>query len=77
MRELKKASSAWVHLELGDNTFTWQEGYAAFTVSSISRDAVRNYIANQEDHHRVMPFRKELAAMLEKAGVEYDPRYFD
>jgi hypothetical protein len=60
-----------------DKTFAWQEGYAAFTVSSISRDAVRNYIANQEDHHRVMPFRKELAAMLEKAGVEYDPRYFD
>jgi REP element-mobilizing transposase RayT len=77
MRELKKASSAWVHQELGDKTFAWQEGYAAFTVSSISRDAVRNYIANQEDHHRVMPFRKELAAMLEKAGVEYAPRYFD
>jgi REP element-mobilizing transposase RayT len=77
MRELKKASSAWVHQELGDKTFAWQEGYAAFTVSSISRDAVRNYIANQEDHHRVMPFRRELAAMLEKAGVEYDPRYFD
>jgi hypothetical protein len=24
-----------------------------------------------------MPFRKELAAILNKAGVEYDPKYFD
>lgn len=77
MRELKKASSAWVHQELGDKTFAWQEGYAAFTVSSTSIDAIRGYIANQEEHHRVMPFRKELAAILEKAGVEYDPSYLD
>lgn len=76
MRELKKASSAWVHQEIGKEAFVWQEGYAAFTVSSTSLDAVRNYIANQEDHHRVMPFRKELAAILDKAGVEYDPKYF-
>jgi REP element-mobilizing transposase RayT len=77
MRELKKASSAWVHQVIGKEVFAWQEGYAAFTVSSTSLDAVRNYIANQEEHHRVMPFRKELAAILNKAGVEYDPKYFD
>lgn len=77
MRELKKASSAWVHQEIGDKIFAWQEGYAAFTVSSPSRDAVRNYIANQETHHRVKPFREELVVMLEKVGVEYDPKYLN
>jgi len=77
MRELKKGSSAWVHQEIGNNTFAWQEGYAAFTVSSTARDAVRNYIANQEAHHRLTPFREELIAMLEKAGVEYDRKFFD
>jgi REP element-mobilizing transposase RayT len=76
MRETKKASSAWVHQEIGKEAFAWQEGYAAFTVSSTSLDAVRYYIANQEDHHRVMPFRKELAAILDKAGVAYDPKCF-
>lgn len=30
MRELKKASSIWVHKEIGDSTFSWQEGYGAF-----------------------------------------------
>lgn len=77
MRELKKASSAWVHQEIGKEAFAWQEGYAAFTISSTSLDAVRDYIANQEEHHKAMPFRKELAAILDKAGVEYDPRFLD
>ena len=31
MRELKKASSTWVHKEAGLRAFAWQEGYAAFT----------------------------------------------
>jgi REP element-mobilizing transposase RayT len=33
MRELKKASSTWVHNEICLSTFEWQTGYAAFTVS--------------------------------------------
>lgn len=77
MRELKKASSIWVHEEIGDKSFAWQDGYAAFTVSAPSREAIREYIANQEEHHRVKSFREELIAMLERAGVEYDPRYLD
>jgi len=77
MRELKKASSAWVHEEIGLPAFTWQEGYAAFTVSATSRDAVRHYIANQEEHHRVKSFREEFIEMLDKAGIEYDPKYLD
>ena len=75
MRELKKASSAWVHEEIRVPAFAWQEGYAAFTVSATSRDAVRQYIANQEEHHRVKSFREEVVEMLKKAGIEYDPQY--
>ena len=77
MRELKKASSAWIHDEIGLSTFAWQEGYAAFTVSVTSRDAVRHYIANQEEHHRTKTFREELVEMLHKAGIEHDPKYLD
>ncbi len=77
MRELKKASSVWVHEELKLNGFAWQEGYAAFTVSASARDAVRDYIARQEEHHRKKTFREELVEMLEKAGVVYDPRYLE
>ena len=73
MRELKKASSVWVHEQVGMPAFAWQEGYAAFTVSATSREAVKHYIANQEEHHRVKSFRGELVEMLNNAGVEYDP----
>jgi len=77
MRELKKAASVWVHDEIGRRGFAWQEGYAAFTVSASARDAVKNYILNQEKHHRTKSFREELIEMLEKADVEFDPRYLD
>jgi putative transposase len=77
MRELKKASSAWVHEEVGLRSFAWQEGYAAFTVSATSRKAVQHYIDSQEEHHRVKSFREELIEMLAKAGIEYDPQYLD
>jgi len=77
MRELKKASSVWVHEQVGLPAFAWQEGYAAFTVSATAREAVKHYIANQEEHHRLKSFREELVEMLDKAGVEYDPQYLD
>ena len=77
LRELKKASSVWVHEQIGLPSFAWQEGYAAFTVSATARDAVQSYIANQEDHHRTKSFREEWIAMLKRAGLEYDPNQFD
>jgi hypothetical protein len=77
LRELKKASSVWVHEEIGERGFAWQEGYAAFTVSATARAAVREYVANQEEHHRKKTYREELIEMLERAGVEYDPKYLD
>ena len=76
MRELKKASSAWMHDEIATR-FGWQEGYAAFTVSPSARPEVQSYIARQEVHHRNKTFREELVEFLERAGVDYDPRYFD
>jgi REP element-mobilizing transposase RayT len=77
MRELKKGSSAWVHEQIGLRTFSWQEGYAAFTVSAPTRPAVQQYIANQEQHHRARSSRDELLDLLAKAEVEFHPRYFE
>ena len=77
MRELKKASSVWVHEEIGDKTFGWQDGYAAFTVGAPSRESVKRYIAKQAEHHRVKTFREELIELLHRAGIEFDERYLD
>ncbi len=77
MRELKKSSSQWVHDEIGLKEFQWQEGYAVFSIGATTRPRVKAYIANQREHHRVKSFREELVEMLERAGVEYDPKYLD
>ena len=62
---------------MGMRSFAWQEGYAAFTVSATSRDGVKHYIANQEEHHCEKSSSEELIEMLDKAGIEYDKEYFD
>jgi len=74
VRELKKASSVWSAEQSGD-PFAWQEGYAAFTVSWTHRDAVKEYIAKQEEHHQKCDFIEELRRMLERNGVAYDPKF--
>ena len=76
LRELKKASSAWVK-ESNVPAFQWQEGYSAFTVSASAKESVQRYIANQEEHHRVKSFREELLEFLERSGLAYDSKYLD
>ena len=58
-----------------DRRFTWQEGYAAFTVSPTATDSVRRYIATQEAHHRKYSFVDELRELLNAAGIEFDEKY--
>ena len=75
MRVLKSDSSKWVHAELGLRDFAWQDGYAAFTVSKSTVDALREYVRNQEEHHRKRTFQEEYLEFLEKMEIEYDERY--
>ena len=74
MQELKKASSVWAK-ENCEPDFAWQEGYAAFTVSWTHIDAVRQYIATQDEHHRKIDFVAELKTLLGKNGVKYEEKY--
>jgi hypothetical protein len=39
------------------------------------RDAVRQYIAGQEEHHRTRTFQEEYVDFLKRSGVDYDQRY--
>lgn len=78
LRDLKANSSGRMHdvfPELKD--FSWQRGYGAFTVSASQVDKVRQYIANQEEHHREQDFREEFIGLLIKNGIEFDERYLD
>jgi len=77
MRELKRNSSIWVHTEIGDDRFAWQEGYAAFTVSPSACGSVRGYIKKQRQHHQRSSFREELVQLLQRAGIVFEDRYLD
>ena len=36
---------------------------------------IKKYIAGQEEHHKKVGFIDELKRLLEKNGVECDPKY--
>lgn len=75
VRELKKASTAWIRNKPILDAFQWQEGYGIFTVGWREKQEIKNYIAGQERHHGKKTFRVELIDMLNDAGVEFDPKY--
>jgi len=75
VREIKSASSRWVHDEIGLHGFAWQEGYGAFTVSPSQRESVRHYITGQDKHHQTRTFQEEYLEFLQKSGVDFDPRF--
>ena len=55
--------------------FSWPEGYGAFSVSSSQLEVVKQYIQNQEQHHRKRDFEHEFIALLRGCGIKYDERY--
>lgn len=76
VEHVKRASSRWIKTKSPDlNEFYWQGGYACFSVSQSNLPIVREYILQQETHHRKMTFQEELLALLKKHQIEYDERY--
>ncbi|HUV12818.1 MAG TPA: IS200/IS605 family transposase [Acidobacteriota bacterium] len=75
IRLVKSNSTPWIREKLGNRRFSWQGGYAAFSVSYSRCEAVARYIDNQKIHHRKRDFQGELRWLLETNGVAYDERY--
>lgn len=75
MREIKSASSRWMHEACARDGFEWQEGYGAFSIGWAHVDATLAYIVRQKEHHRRRDFQAEFIAILEKHHMDYDPRY--
>jgi putative transposase len=76
VEEVKTTSSKWVKTQgVGFAGFAWQSGYGAFSVSESNVTAVREYIANQREHHRIKSFQEEYREFLEKHGISFDERY--
>ena len=75
VKDIKVASSKWVHVELGHELFGWQNGYGAFTVGTSQLDRVRQYVLNQEEHLRKKTAKDEYIELLHLAGIEFDEKY--
>jgi putative transposase len=68
---LKANSSRWSREHGLD--FAWQEGYGRFSVSSSNKDAVRDCIQHQAEHHQRRSYESEFEAMLQKSEM-FDPK---
>ena len=76
IEEMKRNSSRWIKtISPKYNTFAWQGGYGAFSVSQSQVDTVINYINNQAEHHKRQSFKDEYLEFLRLYKIEYDERY--
>ncbi len=76
VRDLKSNSTRWIRETFeGLSHFSWQEGYAAFSVSLAGLDSVAGYIGHQDSHHASKGFQDEFVEFLNRMGVQYDQRY--
>ena len=66
---LKGESSHWANKnKLIPGKFEWQDEYIAVSVSESAVQKVRDYIINQEEHHRNKTFEEEYQQFLKKYG---------
>jgi len=54
---------------LTQKKFSWQKGYAAYSVSESQVQRVFNYIKNQEQHHLKNTCAGEFGALLKLHGI--------
>ena len=66
---IKGESSNWVNKnKLVSGLFEWQDEYIAVSVSESQINKVRDYIKNQEEHHRKRSFAEEYEEFIKKYG---------
>lgn len=68
---IKGESAHWLN-EQGwiRGKFRWQDDYYAISVSESQLEQVRSYIARQEEHHKAVPFDRELERLREVFGLK-------
>jgi REP element-mobilizing transposase RayT len=76
VKEVKRGSSLWIKTKGPDlQDFAWQNGYGIFSIGFSQIASVRDYIAQQEEHHRKVSFQDEFRQLLKRYEIEFDERY--
>ncbi len=69
--QIKGESSHWINSnDFITQKFAWQEGFSVFSVSHSQVQKIRNYIHNQEEHHRKMTYEEEVRKFLKANDIE-------
>lgn len=69
MKLIKGESSYWINKNnLCNETFAWQDQYFAISVSESIVNRVRDYIRNQENHHKKKDFQEEYNRIVKAHG---------
>ena len=71
LSKLKSGSSGWAKRQT-KGRFAWQARYGAFTVSESQVNRVRQYVRNQEKHHRRQSFEAEFKALLRAHRIDFN-----
>lgn len=74
-QQCSNADSALRSVRRPFNPFCWQDGYGAFSISQGHIDAVKQYIDNQEEHHKGVSFEDEFRKICKMYDVGLDERY--
>jgi putative transposase len=76
LKDVKGSSSKWINENnFVTGSFSWQEGYGAFSYGKSQVREVIHYIENQKEHHKLKTFKEEYVDFLDKFEVEYDEKY--
>ena len=68
---IKGESSHWINKnKLTAAKFEWQDEYLAIGVGDDKIQDVRNYLANQEEHHKKVTFQQEYEQFIKRYGFE-------
>jgi putative transposase len=71
MQLIKGESSYWLNKsDLSNLKLNWQKEYFAVSVSESQVEKVKNYIANQEEHHRTKSWDEEYDEFISKYGFQ-------
>ena len=70
---IKGESSYWINKNhLIKQKFSWQDEFYAASVAYSDIDRIRDYIKNQEEHHKEITFEEEYKKLLEEIGFNYE-----
>jgi len=68
---IKGESAHWINKQQWlKGKFRWQDDYYAISVSESQLESVRSYIRRQEEHHKAVPFEKEVSKLDEIFGLK-------